>query len=49
MTFCGYDRALEILADDLAPYWDKAEAKACIEWTEYWGEMKSYLKHCGQW
>lgn len=49
MTYCSYSQAEAILADDFAPFWDKAEATACIEWCEYWADMKPYLKATGEW
>ena len=49
VTYCSYEQAEAILVDDFAPYWEKAEAKACIEWTDHWADMKPYLKFTGEW
>lgn len=49
VTHCSYGQALAILEDAFAPYWDKAEAEACIAWTDAWGEEKSFLKFTGEW
>ena len=49
VTFCSYGQAMAILEDEMASFWDVAEATACIEWTEVWANEKSYLKFIGEW